>query len=100
MERIAGLLADQAGTVSRRQLHAAGYQPADIERMVRRRDLSPRAPGVYLRHTAEPTWLERAWLALLSASSRPDLDDVALAHWTALRIVEGPGRRGAVEDAI
>lgn len=100
MQRIVERLADQAGVISRRQLHAAGCAPHDIERMVRRRDLSPRSPGVFLSHTGEPTWLERAWIALLHVSSDVDLRDVALSHESALRIVEGPGRRDAADGPI
>lgn len=100
MERITVRLADQAGAISRGQLHAVGYAPHDIERMVRRRDLSPRYPGVYLRHTGVPTWIERAWLALLFVSSEVDVSDVALTHRSALRAAEGPGRRDTVEDPI
>jgi len=93
-------MVDQAGVISRRQLHAAGYAPYDIERMVRRRELSPRFPGVYLAHTGTPSWLQRAWIALLVTSSEVDVGDVALAHRSALRIAEGPGRRAAEEDPI
>ena len=100
MDRIAERLADQSGVISRRQLHAAGYAPYDIERLVRRRDLSPSFPGVYLRHTGEPRWIERAWAALLLVSSDVELRDVALSHWSALRIAEGPGRRSSIEGPI
>lgn len=100
MERIRQRMIDQAGVVSRRQLHAAGYAPHDIERMVRRRDLTPMFPGVYLGHTGEPTWLERAWIGLLAVSSEVDVSDVALAHRSALRIAEGPGRRDSLEDPV
>lgn len=100
MDSIAQLLADQSGVISRRQLESAGYAPHDIGRLRRRRDLAPIHPGVYLSHTGPPSWIERAWAALLVVSSDPELGDVALAHWSALRIAEGPGRRDSPDQPI
>lgn len=65
---VAGLLFRQDGVISRRQLITAGGRPHDLERWVRRRDLSRVLPGVFLTHTGRPTWLQRAWAAVLWAA--------------------------------
>jgi len=79
------LLADQAGVVARRQAEAAGVQPHELRRALRRRELVPLHPGVYVDHTGRPTFLQRAWAAALLH------EHAALASVTALRVVEGPG---------
>ena len=80
------LLLDQSGVVSRRQLLGLdGVQQHDIARWLRRRDLVPVHPGVYVDHTGEPTWLQQAWAAVLLCWPS------ALAGDSALRAVEGPG---------
>lgn len=100
VERIAQRLNDQSGVVSRRQLLAAGYAPHDVKRMLRRNQLAPIAVGVCVAHTGVPSWIERAWAALLSVSGQIEPTDVALTHWSALRIAEGPGHRDAHELPI
>lgn len=87
MERIFDLLEAQSGVVSRRQVLASGATRADLRRWLRRRDLVPMHRGVYVNHTGEPTWLQRAWAAVLS------LWPAVLAGESALRAAEGPGRR-------
>lgn len=91
-ERVRSLLDDQAGVVARPQLIAAGLAPHDLQRMVRRRELVRLAPGVFVDHTGEPTWLQRAWAGVLTCWP------AALAGESALRAVEGPGslRRSAL----
>jgi hypothetical protein len=79
------LLDDQAGVVSRRQATACGLAPHDLARAIRRRELVRLHPGVYLAHTGEPTWLQRAWAGVLLCWP------AALSHTSALRAVEGPG---------
>lgn len=93
METVAALLAEQSGVISRRQLQAYGFAPHDIQRLLRRKDLAAIRTGVYITHTGNPTWLEQAWAALLVVSGDEVPTDVALAHWSALRVAEGPGRR-------
>ncbi|KHL19372.1 UNVERIFIED_CONTAM: hypothetical protein LK11_01775, partial [Mumia flava] len=61
------LLAQQHGVVARRQLLDLGYCDDDIRRWRRRRDLVELHPGVYVDHTGEPTWIQRAWGAVLCA---------------------------------
>src|SRR4029079_13308900 len=58
-------LALQDGVVCRRQLMAGGCTPADLERMLRRRELSRLLPGVFVDHTGVPTWNQRAWAGVL-----------------------------------
>jgi hypothetical protein len=79
------VLVDQSGVISRRQILGAGLAEHDIARWVRRRELTPLHPGVYVEHTGEPTWLQSAWAAVLLCSP------AALAGESALRAAEGPG---------
>lgn len=58
---------DQDGTITRRQLRAYGLQDHDVRRLVRRRDLSPVLPGVFLTHTGPPSQRQREWAAVLYA---------------------------------
>ena len=83
---IAEFLDDQSGVVSRAQLLAAGEKPPSIRRMIRRRELAIVHPGIYVNHTGEPTWLERAWAGVLHAWP------AALSGQSALRAHEGPGK--------
>jgi hypothetical protein len=55
----------QEGVVSRRQMHAAGLTLGDLERLIRKRELTRLLPGVYVEHTGRPTWLQRAWAGVL-----------------------------------
>jgi len=73
------LLSRQAGVVSRRQLVGAGLAPHDVRRLLRRRELVAVAPGVYLDHTGEPSWLQTAWGGVLA------LWPAALSHESALQ---------------
>ncbi|MGB0099755.1 MAG: type IV toxin-antitoxin system AbiEi family antitoxin domain-containing protein [Nocardioides sp.] len=59
------MLHAQSGAVARSQLHAIGVLPHDIARLVRRSDLVRIHPGVFLDHTGEPSWRQRAWAACL-----------------------------------
>ena len=81
------VLIDQAGVISRRQLHAAGLAAHDLARLIRRRELTRLHPGVYLDHTGEPTFLQRCWGGVLLCWP------AALAAETAMRATEGPGSR-------
>jgi len=47
------------------QALAAGLVDHDLQRLVRRRDLTRLLRGVYVDHTGEPTWQQRAWAAVL-----------------------------------
>jgi hypothetical protein len=86
------LLARQAGVVSRAQALTAGLRPHDLRRLLRRRQWASIHDGVYVDHTGPPTWLQRAWAAVLV--SWP----AALCHGSALRAAEGAGRHDYDDD--
>jgi hypothetical protein len=50
--------------------------------------------GVYVTHTGELTWLQRAWAAVLFSGP------AALSHQSAVRAAEGPGRHDAERAEI
>lgn len=89
----AELLNQQSGLIARRQVLRLGGKPADIELKLRRREWVRVLPGVYLNHTGDATWLERAWAGVLF------YDRAALAHGSALRAAAGPGWRQYDDDA-
>ena len=74
----------QAGVVSRRQALAAGLRPSDVRRLLRRRELAPLLPGVYVDHTGPPGWDQRAWASVLAVWP------AALHGASALRAFDGP----------
>jgi len=92
MESVDDVLDRQAGVIARFQALAGGMSDNDIRRRLRRREWVSLHPGVYLHHTGEPTWVQRAWAAVLFAWP------AALCDISALRAAEGPGRR--TEDVI
>lgn len=63
MHALAALLAAQDGVVSRRQVLEAGGNDTLIETQVRRRRWARVHDGVYVDHTATPSWNQRAWAA-------------------------------------
>jgi hypothetical protein len=85
------LTRQQDGVVSRRQLRDLGARDHDIVRLVRRRDLVVAHPGVYVGHTGELTWVERAWVAVLACWP------AALSHQSAL---PNPTSDGLIHVAI
>jgi hypothetical protein len=87
VESVDDLLARQSGLVSRAQTIDAGLAPHDIRRRLRNREWAVVHPGVYVDHTGPLTWLQRAWSAVLLAWP------ATLCHGSALRAVDGPGRR-------
>ncbi|WP_300405647.1 hypothetical protein [Nocardioides sp.] len=54
----------QHGTVRRSQLLALGGTTDDVARFLRRRELSPVHPGVYVDHTGPLTTKQREWCAV------------------------------------
>lgn len=72
------LLDVQSGVIARRQLLEVGLTDNDIERMVRRRDLTVVRGGVYVDHTGPLTWSQREWVAVLA------LWPAALSHESAI----------------
>lgn len=88
---------EQDGVVSRRQLAEAGLDPHDLRRLLRRRDLAPLHRGVFVTHTGEPTWRQRAWGAVLHAEPAALWGPSAL---DAVRRGRGPGPSLPVHVAI
>ena len=104
MTDLGEFLAAQDGVVSRTQALSLGLLPHDVRRMVRRRELAPLLPGVYLSHTGDPSWVQRAWGAVLACASPracggADLG-AALGGRSAMRAADGPGRADAHDDPI
>ena len=62
---LAHRLATQDGVVSRSQVLALGAREHDLQRLIRRRQLTRVHPGVYVDHTGPPSWQQRAWAAVL-----------------------------------
>ena len=91
---IDALLSLQSGVIARRQLISSGWADHDIARMLRRRLWAPVFEGVYVHHTGELAWLQRAWAGVLF--SWP----AALSHASALRAADGPGRRSADDSLV
>lgn len=87
MDDVSALLNLQMGVISRTQALGAGATRANIRRDLRRREWARVFPGVYVTHTGPMTWLQRAWAAVLFHAP------AALCQDSALRAVEGPGRR-------
>jgi hypothetical protein len=94
LEACSGVLALQSGVISRRQLTAAGARGHDVKRMLRRRDLVRLYDGVFVNHTGQPTWVQRAWGGVLLAWP------AALARDSALRAGDGPGRAGRDDSVV
>jgi hypothetical protein len=87
VDEISRLLRNQSGVISRRQVLQHGARPADIERALRRREWVRLLPGVFVDHTGQPSWVQRAWAGVLH------YEPAALGGMSALRAVAGPGWR-------
>jgi len=87
------LLQLQSEVISRRQALAAGLSNHEVRRMLRRREWAVVHPGVYVAHTGPLTWIQRAWAAVLAVAP------AALCHGSAMRAVDGKGRRYADDEA-
>ena len=88
------LMSDQDGVISRRQADKLGVTPADIRRLIRHRQWARVHPGVYVNHTGERTWQQRAWAAVLFAAP------AALCGGSALRAANGPGHRDHDDEGV
>lgn len=91
---LADLLSRQSGVISRGQALDLGLAPHDLRRHLRRRELAPVHPGVFVDHTGDPTWVQRAWAGVLLAWP------AALCDESAIRAADGPGRRGRDDEVI
>lgn len=81
------VLVEQSGVIARHQVLSLGGRPCDIERMLRRREWVRLLPGVFVDHTGDPTWPQRAWAGVLHHWP------AALTEESALRAAAGPGWR-------
>jgi hypothetical protein len=95
---IAELLAMQSGVISRGQVLAAAGGDHDIARLLRRRIWARIHDGVYVDHTGEPSWRQRAWAAVLYF--QPAVLDGASALTAYGVRVTGTGSGGRIEIAI
>lgn len=84
MADLRALLDAQAGVIHRRQLLELGFTDNDLRRLVRQRRLARLHPGVYINHTGPPSWLSRAWGAVLFHG------DAALCDRSALDLAGSP----------
>jgi len=80
-------LRSQSGVISRAQVLTNERAAHHLRRLIRRRELVRVHPGVYVNHTGELTWIQRAWAAVLAVSPS------ALTHESAIRAANGPGKR-------
>lgn len=109
-EGLRAVLARQAGVVTRAQLRALGLSRPAVETMLRRRELVPVHPGVYVDHTGAPSPLQRRWAAVLyagpaalhlshAAPDPPDAGPVDVAiDWTRRVATRGGVRVHRVRD--
>jgi hypothetical protein len=81
----------QDGVVARWQLRGLHFEPSDIERMLRRKQLVRKGDGIFVNHTGELTREQREWIAVLT-------------HWpsalTGLSALPGSPPRAVVDVAI
>jgi hypothetical protein len=86
IEGLRVLQSRQGGVVGRAQLRALGLSRPAVETMLRRRELVPVHPGVYVDHTGQPTALQLRWAAVLHAGPAA----LHLAHALPDPPVKGP----------
>ncbi|WP_335334162.1 type IV toxin-antitoxin system AbiEi family antitoxin domain-containing protein [Gordonia phthalatica] len=91
---LAQLIKDQSGVITRQQVFECGLDSAFVRQRLRSGLWVPVYPGVYLTHTGEPTWLQRAWCAVLDAAP------AVLSHSSALRAAERRDCSGHDDEAI
>ncbi len=78
----------QDGVVARRQLVGLGLTQGDLNRLLRRRELTPVHRATFVAHTGPLTWDQRAWAAVLvhhpaaltRASALPDPPATGAIH--------------------
>ena len=79
----------QDGVISRSQAEQCDATPADLPRLVRRREWARVHPGVFVNHTGPLTWQQRARAATLYAAPA---ERCAASRRCAA--ANGPGHRG------
>nr|MDT0525960.1 type IV toxin-antitoxin system AbiEi family antitoxin domain-containing protein [Streptomyces sp. DSM 41633] len=65
---VGDVLRQQDGVISRRQALDAGLAEHEIRRLLRRNEWARVHVGVYVEHTGPPSWMQRAWAAVLYAA--------------------------------
>ena len=97
------LLTHQDGVIARPQFLAAVGAPYDLQRLVRRRELTRLLPGVFVNHSGLPTWQQRAIGGVMLAgriSRDLRMTGAALGGHSALRAALGhQWRHGGGESA-
>lgn len=91
MHEFRRLLDRQQGVIARRQVLGCGLDDAFLVRSLRRRELTRIHDGVYVNHTGELSWLQRAWAAVLFYWP------AALSHDSVLRVHELRRSDGSTE---
>lgn len=97
---IVAVLADQSGAVALAQIVAAGYDRRAVKPWLRRRLLQIVLPGVYVDHTGDLTWQQRAWTTVLYAAHGTDARSAVLCGSSAVRAHEGPGKAAADPKSV
>lgn len=92
----------QDGVLAWRQLVSLGARQHDVDRLVRRRELSREHRGVYVDHTGPLTRRQREWVAVLAAWPAALADESALpGHRPGpITLAIGPGRRVLVPEGV
>ena len=80
------LLEQQSGVIARHQIIGRDDHAGEIQRRLRRREWVRLLPGVFLHHTGEPTWVQRAWAGVLACW--PAVLDVATNRADELSAIE------------
>jgi hypothetical protein len=91
---LTGVLRHQCGVLARGQVLAAGGSDNDIERMVRRRELTRVFEGVYVDHSGPLSSDQQAWAGVLYAAPS------ALAGKSALKAHGIRGFDGRLDDPV
>ena len=96
-ETLEHLLAVQDSVISRAQVLMCGGGPHDIKRRLRRREWATIVDGIYVAHTGQPTWEQRAMAGVLHAATGLGDDGrpvgAALGGDAAMRTALGSGWR-------
>lgn len=94
------LLDSQDGVVARRQLLDLGLRDSDIARRLRRRELARVHPGVFVNHTGDLTWRQRAWAAVLYywPSALCGVSALQAHHGTGLDVVDDRPIHVAIDE--
>jgi very-short-patch-repair endonuclease len=95
----ADLLNRQSGVISRKQALALGASAPDVRRWIRRREMAVILPGCLVEHTGPPTWLQRAWAAVLVCEPAALGFESALTAAGPARQLGHPGPIRVVVDA-